>query len=147
MLSQSHWSIVMNKLIKSLRIAAATLLLIALAACGNSTPSQSDAKAAIQARLGDCDDIKITDITKLNGIPVDENDYNVEVKYTIEFTPYGHLKRALDHGNKNVFVLLANVRADCPNISGSMLGTISQTALGTEDIAMQKTENGWQEVH
>jgi hypothetical protein len=136
----------------AVRLALYASVILALAACSHSAPSERDAKAAINARIGDCSDFKVTDFSKVNGISVDDNDYNVEVKYTIKFTPDGHLKQALANGNKNLFVLLANVKADCPNISNSMLRTISQTAFGTDDksydfgetIAMQKTENGWE---
>lgn len=68
-------------------------LAAALTACGHSAPSESDAQTAVQARIGDCDYLHVSDFTKVNGIRTDENTYQVEVKYTLTLTPTSDMKQ------------------------------------------------------
>jgi len=51
------------------------------------SPQSSDAKAAVEARLGDCKYFKVSSFEKTNGIPIGNTDYQVEVKYTVSLTP------------------------------------------------------------
>ncbi|VWC30280.1 hypothetical protein BLA9940_00028 [Burkholderia aenigmatica] len=44
-----------RSMMKLTRIPLLICLVASLAACGHSTPSESDAKSAVQARIGDCD--------------------------------------------------------------------------------------------
>lgn len=71
-----------------MRIASFTLcasISVVLAACGNSAPSGSDAKAALASSIGDCSYITITDFKKTNGIQGDDaNSYRVEIAYTLK---------------------------------------------------------------
>lgn len=137
-----------------IKLIVVILVVSTLSACGGGSPSTHEAKEALQARLGECDDLEITGVDKTNGVEINEGVYQIDVKYTIKFTPNGHLENALDHGTKNLFVLLANVRADCPTITPAMQRTIAQTNFGadgdsyefTETIAMVKSDNGWVEA-
>ncbi|MGU7776300.1 hypothetical protein ACV229_39875 [Burkholderia sp. MR1-5-21] len=74
------------------RVALYACIAATLTACGHSAPSESDAKTALQARIGDCDYLHVSDFTKVNGISIDENTYKVEVKYTLTLTPTSDMK-------------------------------------------------------
>lgn len=55
-----------------------------LAACGNSTPSESDAKYAVKAQLGDCKYVEMSDFSRVNGVQgSDDQHYQVEVQYNL----------------------------------------------------------------
>lgn len=69
------------------RLALCTAFTISLTACGNSAPSESDAKQAVQAELGDCKYVDLSDFTRVNGIKQGEGLYDVEVQYTVTITP------------------------------------------------------------
>ncbi|WP_175907995.1 hypothetical protein [Burkholderia seminalis] len=75
------------------RIALFTCITTSLAACGNSSPSESDAKTAVQARIGACDYLRVSDFTKINGTQVGDNLYQVEVKYSLILTPTSDMKQ------------------------------------------------------
>lgn len=78
----------MKAYMKIARLCACITLFASLAACGNSSPSESDARHAIEARFGDCPYVTITDFRKTNGIPGDDpNSYRVEVAYTVKVDP------------------------------------------------------------
>lgn len=65
-----------------------TALTALLAACGNSAPSESDAKTAFQSQIGHCQDLTLTSFKKTNGIPGnDPNTYQVEIEYTLKLEP------------------------------------------------------------
>jgi hypothetical protein len=78
---------------KFTRIALYAFVAASLAACGHNAPSESDAKNAVQARIGDCDYLHVSDFTKVNGIPSNENAYQVEVKYRLTLTPTSEMKQ------------------------------------------------------
>ena len=64
-----------------------------LSACGQNTPSESDAKQVVASSLGDCRYFELRDFQKVNGIPGDSgNDYHVDVKYTIRLSPDSDVK-------------------------------------------------------
>jgi len=66
------------------RIVLCASMAFLLAACGSSSPSESDAKQAVQAELGDCKYVHMSDFTRVNGQQAtDENHYEVQVKYTV----------------------------------------------------------------
>ncbi|WP_144160657.1 hypothetical protein [Paraburkholderia sp. BCC1885] len=68
--------------------ALASVLAILLSACGNSTPSESNAKAVIQSQLDGCPYLSLEDFKRTNGIPGDDpNSYRVDVAYTLRFKP------------------------------------------------------------
>jgi hypothetical protein len=49
-----------------------------------SSPSESDAKQAVQAELGDCKYVDMSDFDKVNGQQgYDENHYEVQIKYKL----------------------------------------------------------------
>jgi hypothetical protein len=76
------------------RLSAATLAIVAataLSACSNS-PSESDAKAAVQAYLGGCEYLSIEHFDKVNGTPQGDGHYLVDVKYTIAMKPTPDIK-------------------------------------------------------
>lgn len=64
------------------KLALCAPMIALLAACSHQ-PSESDAKAVIKQRLGDCKYFSLDKFSKTNGIPVDQNNYKVEVKYTL----------------------------------------------------------------
>lgn len=65
-----------------------TALTALLAACGNSAPSESDAKNAFQSQIDHCQDVTLTSFRKTNGIPGnDPNTYQVEIEYTLKLEP------------------------------------------------------------
>jgi hypothetical protein len=68
------------------KLTLATLLAASLAAC-HSAPSESDAKAAVQEQIGDCAYFKVTDFERVNGRQLDDDEYLVQVKYTVELEP------------------------------------------------------------
>ncbi|WP_144159682.1 hypothetical protein [Paraburkholderia sp. BCC1885] len=69
-------------------LALAAVMAILLSACGNSTPSESNAKAVIQSQLDGCPYLSLEDFKKSNGIPGDDpNSYRVDVAYTLRFKP------------------------------------------------------------
>ena len=61
-----------------------TALTVLLAACGNSAPSESNAKQAVQAQLGDCKYVEMSDFSRVNGTQgSDDHHYQVEVQYNL----------------------------------------------------------------
>jgi hypothetical protein len=70
-----------------IRTTLCAVALAALAACSHSSPSESDAKKVLTNVIGDCKYFKVDDFTKVNGIPIDDNDYRVDVKYTVTMSP------------------------------------------------------------
>lgn len=76
------------------RLSATTLAIVtaaALSAC-SSGPSDSDAKAAIQASLGGCEYLSIDHFEKVNGTPQGDGHYLVDVKYTVSMKPTPDIK-------------------------------------------------------
>jgi len=70
-----------------------TALTVLLAACGNSAPSESDAKTAFQSQIDHCQDLTLTSFKKTNGIAGnDPNTYQVEIEYTLKLEPTGDEK-------------------------------------------------------
>lgn len=82
-----------------------------LAACSHSAPSESDAKAVIKQRLADCKYFTIDSFDKTNGTPIDDNDYNVDVKYTVSLKPGGDLSDRLKE-NAKLFQQYQLIKAD-----------------------------------
>jgi hypothetical protein len=64
---------------------------VMLSAC-SSGPTASDAKAAVQTSLGDCEYLSIGSFEKVNGTPQGDNHYLVDVKYTIRMKPTPDIK-------------------------------------------------------
>ena len=76
------------------RLSATTLAIVtaaALSAC-SSGPSDSDAKAAIQASLGGCEYLSIDHFEKVNGTPQGDGHYLVDVRYTVSMKPTPDIK-------------------------------------------------------
>lgn len=76
------------------RLSATTLAIMtsmAISAC-SSGPSESDAKAAIQASLGGCEYLSIDHFEKVNGTPQSDGHYLIDVKYTISMKPTPDIK-------------------------------------------------------
>jgi hypothetical protein len=143
--------LIMNTFINTLRISFASLLLVSLAACGGNGPSESQAKAAIQDRLGDCKYFAIEHFTKVNGIPIDDNDYQVEVKYTVSLTPDDTLKSSLRDFTKMYQQLLvvrtsynarlAEVQKD-PDKDGTQDPQLLSIKAQADQLAHQLNSNG-----
>ncbi|WP_157658059.1 hypothetical protein [Burkholderia ubonensis] len=75
------------------RLVLCTATVAILSACGQSAPSESDAKQAVMNALGDCKYFELRDFTKVNGIPGDSgNDYRIDVKYTVRMSPDSDVK-------------------------------------------------------
>ncbi|RQO73152.1 hypothetical protein DBR44_09560 [Aquitalea sp. FJL05] len=74
---------------KTKRILAvvSTSLAVMLAGCSNS-PSEADARKAVENAIGSCDNVKVTDFEKINGISSGDNYYTLQVKYAIEFKAF-----------------------------------------------------------
>ncbi|WP_175787318.1 hypothetical protein [Burkholderia anthina] len=113
-----------------LRLALLTCLVASLAACGHSTPSESDAKAAIQARIGDCDYLRVSDFTKINGVQVSDNLYQVEVKYSLTLTPTSDMQR----------------RAEALNADRAKLAEAKQ-AYDAARASFKADEDAWVQAH
>ncbi|WP_266230097.1 hypothetical protein [Paraburkholderia sp. CNPSo 3076] len=78
-------------------LVALTALTALLAACGNSAPSESDAKQAVQAQLGDCKYVEMSDFNRVNGTQgSDDHHYQVEVKYSLTLEADGDQKNKLE---------------------------------------------------
>ncbi|SAL06133.1 hypothetical protein AWB81_07458 [Caballeronia arationis] len=73
------------------RLALCVSLIASLAACSHS-PSEGDAKDAVQARYAGCSYISLRSFDNTNSIPIDDNDYRVEVKYTLRMSPDSDMK-------------------------------------------------------
>lgn len=84
---------------------------LSLAACGHGIPSESDVKAVITQRLADCQYFMLDRFDKTNGIPIDDNDYNVDVKYTVSLKPSGDLSDRLKEDAK-LFQQYQLIKAD-----------------------------------
>lgn len=82
-----------------------------LAACGHSAPSESDAKAVITQRLADCKYFTLDSFDKTNGTPIDENDYSVDVKYTMSLKPGSDMSDRLKE-NVKLFQQYQLIKAD-----------------------------------
>jgi hypothetical protein len=66
------------------RLVLCASIISTLNACGHSTPGESDAKQAVQAELGDCKYVEMSDFEKVNGQQGDDaNRYEVQVKYRL----------------------------------------------------------------
>lgn len=81
----------MNKFIQSAVPSFVLLSSIALSGCSNG-PSASDAKAAVQAALGNCEYLSIEHFDKVNGTPQGDTHYLVEIKYSIKMKPTPDIK-------------------------------------------------------
>lgn len=80
-----------------------TLLTLLLAACGNSAPSESAAKQAIQAQLGDCKYVEMSDFNRVNGAQgSDDRHYQVDVQYSLTLEADSNQKDKLEDWAKKV---------------------------------------------
>ncbi|MFM0212849.1 hypothetical protein PQQ96_36255 [Paraburkholderia sediminicola] len=69
---------------KSACLALCASLTVLLAACGNSTPGESDARHAVETQLGYCKYIEMSDFNRVNGVHgSDDQHYQVEVQYNL----------------------------------------------------------------
>lgn len=80
-----------------------TALTVLLAACGNSAPSESDAKHAVQAQLGDCKYVEMSDFNRVNGTQgSDDRHYQVDVRYSLTVEADSNQKDKLEDWAKKV---------------------------------------------
>lgn len=63
-----------------------------LSACGQSAPSESAAKQAVASALGDCQYLELSSFSKVNGTPLSDGHYLVDVKYTVSMKPTPDIK-------------------------------------------------------
>ncbi|KAE8760840.1 hypothetical protein FSO04_06335 [Paraburkholderia madseniana] len=95
----------------AVRLGLCVAMTVVLAACSHSAPSESDAKAVIKQRLADCKYFTIDSFDKTNGTPIDENDYNVDVKYTVSLKPGSDMSDRLKEDAK-LFQQYQLIKAD-----------------------------------
>lgn len=69
------------------KLLLASVFIVTLSACSNSSPSKSEIKAAIKSQLPDCSYVSIENFEKVNGRKIDEQTYVVDVKYSVVITP------------------------------------------------------------
>jgi len=62
-------------------------LLLLTACSGSSSPSASDAQQVAEGIFASCDNMKVKDFERVNGIPQNDGSYLVQVKYTVRLTP------------------------------------------------------------
>jgi hypothetical protein len=87
---------------QSVRLALCASLTALLAACGNSTPSESDAKHAVEAQLGDCKYVEMSDFGRVNGVQGgDDQHYHVEVQYNLTLEADSDQREKLETWAKN----------------------------------------------
>lgn len=88
---------------KCAQVALCIPLISVLAACGNSAPSESDAKHAVEAQLGECKYVDLSDFSKVNGIQGnDDHHYQVEVQYDLTLEADSDQKDKLQTWVKNM---------------------------------------------
>ena len=70
-------------------IALPVLLLAAamLTGCNSDAPSASEAQQVAEGIFASCDNMKVKDFERVNGIPQNDGSYLVQVKYTVRITP------------------------------------------------------------
>jgi hypothetical protein len=81
----------MNKITRPSAALLALVTAAVLSACSNG-PSESDARAAIQASLGNCEYLAIDHFEKVNGTPQGDDHYLIDVKYTVSMKPTPDIK-------------------------------------------------------
>lgn len=84
-------------------LLALSALTVLLAACGSGAPSESDAKHAVQAQLGDCKYVEMSDFNRVNGSQgSDDRHYQVEVQYSLTLEADSGQKDKLEDWAKKV---------------------------------------------
>jgi hypothetical protein len=84
-------------------LAIPASLSILLAACGDGAPSESEAKHAVQAQLGDCKYVEMSDFNRVNGTQgSDDRRYQVEVQYSLTLEADSRQKEKLEDWAKKV---------------------------------------------
>ncbi|WP_199102150.1 hypothetical protein [Aquitalea sp. ASV11] len=58
-----------------------------LTGCNSDAPSSSDAQQVAEGIFASCDNMKVKDFERVNGIPQNDGSYLVQVKYTVRLTP------------------------------------------------------------
>ena len=58
-----------------------------LTGCNSDAPSASDAQQVAEGIFASCDNMKVKDFERVNGIPQNDGSYLVQVKYTVRLTP------------------------------------------------------------
>lgn len=81
----------MNKFIRLPALPLVLFISIALSGCSKG-PSESDAKAAVQTALGNCEYLSIERFDKVNGTTLGDNHYLVEIKYSVKMKPTPDIK-------------------------------------------------------
>lgn len=82
------------------RTALAALSAVVLSACSNS-PSDTDAKKAVEGALGGCRFLSLENFQKVNGIGNNDGSYTMEVKYSIKAKAFPEVaKMAADYSAK-----------------------------------------------
>jgi hypothetical protein len=91
---ENAFFILINQMNKFIQFAASPLVLFAsimLSGCSNG-PSESDAKKAVQASLGNCEYLSIGHFEKVNGTPQGDGRYLLDIKYSIKMKPTPDIK-------------------------------------------------------
>jgi len=80
------------------RLSASVVIAAALAACSSSDrPSESEARTALEAYLGNCQYIDVSDFRKVNGIPQEDGTYIVKLDFSAKITPTDAIKNYLEN--------------------------------------------------
>ena len=84
-----------------------------LTGCNSDAPSSSDAQRVTESIFSGCDQLKVVDYERVNGIPQNDGSYVVQVKYNVRISPtpenkqyiaetypklYADLKEKVEHG-------------------------------------------------
>lgn len=81
-----------------LKLSASFILAASMTACsGSDKPSESEAKSAVTAMLGDCQYLEVTDFKRDNGIAQQDGNYVVQAHYSVKLTPTGDIKNFVEN--------------------------------------------------
>lgn len=78
---------------RALKLSVGLILVALISACsGSDKPSESEAKQAVEAELGNCQYIDVQNFKRLNGIPQQDGSYDVLASYTLDINPTDDIK-------------------------------------------------------
>jgi len=132
---------------RALKLATSIFIATTVAACsGSDKPSESEARTALQAYLGNCQYIDISDFRKVNGIPQQDGSYIVETNFTATLNPPDKIKDFVASSHNpdldanasllvrqqyapialsiNIQKIINTYRQDCPNMPRRLIEKI-----------------------
>jgi hypothetical protein len=105
-----------NTMLSKQTLITLPVLLLAgamLTGCNSDAPSASDAQRVTESIFSGCDQLKVVDYERVNGIPQNDGTYIVQVKYNVRISPtpenkqyiaetypklYADVKEKVEHG-------------------------------------------------